>query len=86
LRIFPPSEINYPDIKYDEDFFEKIGCPRLRVKFPTKEEKKFLDLDRVSMKLALSVADDKTKYLYELMKEYKYPTTRRLYWDILNKI
>ena len=33
-RVFPPSEIEYPDLLRDRDFFTKIGCPHLAIKYP----------------------------------------------------
>ena len=90
MRIFPPSEINYPDLKNDDDFFEKIGMPQLRIKYPNAEERKFLEMDRMAMKVALKVTKNETEskyaYLHELMLVHRRPTTRRLVWDILDKM
>ena len=34
LRVFPPLELNYPDIEADGDaFYDRIGCPHLLEKF-----------------------------------------------------
>ena len=38
LRVFPPQNLRYPDILRDKDFFEKIGCPHLRLKYPNSAE------------------------------------------------
>jgi hypothetical protein len=35
--VFYPTDLHYPDIK-DADFYDKIGCPHLRFKHPTKAE------------------------------------------------
>lgn len=43
LRVFPPSTLKYPDLKYDPDFYNKIECPQLRLKYDlSKKEQEFL--------------------------------------------
>ena len=40
MRVFPPHEIQYPDLLRDRDFFSKIGCPHLALKYPQQEVEK----------------------------------------------
>jgi len=39
----PPPELHYPDLRNDEDFFEKIGCPHLKFKYLCPDEEEDLE-------------------------------------------
>ena len=43
LRVFPPSTLRYPDMLRDPNFFDKIGCPHLRLKYPSEAEQDVID-------------------------------------------
>jgi len=32
-RVLPPGEIGYPDLLINKDFYDRIGCPHLAVKY-----------------------------------------------------
>lgn len=49
LRVFPPPELKYPEMLKNKDFFDQIGCPHLRLKYPNEEESRLLALDPEAM-------------------------------------
>ena len=88
LRVFPPVEMKYPDLLRDKDFFERINCPHLRLKYPNAEEKKLLACDPKKMN-EHEVERMKSLGLNDLVAAFEYSkrkTTFRLNKDILNKM
>ena len=91
LRVFPPNTLRYPDFMRTEDFYDVIGCPWLRLKYPTESEAVALNADPNTMqklpaKFLKKLATFSRIEIVEKVKQITLPTTDRLTNDYLDKM
>ena len=75
LRVFPPAELEYPDMIEDDDFYEKIGRPHLKQRYSNNLDDLETPIERKGFAGVVEA--------YEASKNR---TTQRLKTEILDKI
>ena len=88
MRVFPPPELKYPDIKSDGlDFYDKIGCPKLKIKYAPKKISKLGMLLKANLQeVKADTGNDGMNELMRGVSVMKLKTTARIQRVYLNKL